>query len=329
MTTKKIFYNLIIAAFVLSSCQKDLDVFVPDPGQGAGPDSTWYNSIAATMPVGTLKNNLLLDIQRDSFVLNSSSVAVNTGTGLQCTFTGGSILTAANIPVTGKVFLETYLLKKKGDMIRMGTPTTSNGSMLVSGGEFFVRLVKDGAPLQLAQNGHFYVKYNDTPISGLMGIFNGVEASPSASFNWLPNMDTMNNRVFALNQSYEILSNQLHWINCDYFYDTANAPRTTVSAILPAHYTNANSVAYTVFNDMRSVIGMYGNETTRKFSTGKLPSNKQVTVVIISKQGDDYYLGHEQALTITPAAGTVGAQQVTVTPVRTSLADIKAYLNTL
>ena len=98
---------------------------------------------------------------------------------------------------------------------------------------------------------------------------------------------------------------------------------------MPAYYTNANTVAYTVFNEMRSVIGMYGNETTRKFGTGKLPSNKQVTVVIISKQGDDYYLGHQQALTNTPVPGSIGDQQVTVTPVKTSIENIIAYLDTL
>ncbi|MEP7163261.1 MAG: hypothetical protein ABI741_01130 [Ferruginibacter sp.] len=330
MTTKKILYNLIAAAFFLSSCQKDLDEFIPDPG-AAGPDSTWFNTITTTMPVATLKNKLLLDIQRDSFLLNPGTVTVTTtGSGLQCSIAQGVILDPIGQPVVGKVYLETHLLKKKGDIIRMGTPTISNGSMLVSGGEFFIRLIKDGVELQLSTNGHINVKYDDPPVSGLMGLFNGIEANPAAPFNWLPNMDTLNNRVYTFNQSYEVLTNRLHWINCDYFYDTSSAtPRTTVSAVLPAHYTNANTVAYTVFNDLRSVIGMYGNDVSRKFSTGQLPSNKQVTVIIISKQGDDYYLGHQQALTMTPTAGTIGDQQVAVTPVKTSFENIQAYLNTL
>ena len=329
MTTKKILYNLIIAAFLLSSCQKDLDLFVPGPS--TGPDSTWYNTVTATMPVGTLKNKLLLNIQKDSFVLNSgTTTTVTTAAGLQCIFAAGVVLDPIGQPVTGNINLETHLLKKKGDMIRMGTPTSSNGNMLVSGGEFFIRLIKNGVELQLATNGHINVKYDDAPVSGLMSVFNAVETTSQSSFNWLPNMDSLNNQVNTFNQSYHVLCNRLHWINCDYFYDTTAAtPRTTVSAILPAHYTNANTVAYTVFNDLRSVIGMYGNETTRKFKTGNLPSDKQVTVVIISKQGDDYYLGHQQALTITPSAGTIGAQQVMVTPVKTSFENIQAYLDTL
>ena len=326
MTRKIIFYTVLIASVALSSCQKDLDLFVPDPINGY--DSTWYNTLDNTMPVADLKTTLLLPIYKDSFVLNTSNITVTAGSGLQCIFNGGSILTSANVPVTGRIYLETHLLKKKGDIIRMGTPTISDGRLLVSGGEFFIRLTKDGNELHLAQNGHASIQYDDSPTSSLMNIFNGEDTNPIA-FNWLPNMDSLNSGVFPLNQStYDILTNQLHWINCDYFYDTTGIPRTIVSAGLPSNYTNANTVAYTVFNDMRSVVGMYGNATTKKFSSGKLPANKQITVVIISKQGNDYFLGHEQATTVG-SSGTINNQQVTVTPVITSLDNIKAYLNSL
>jgi hypothetical protein len=191
-----------------------------------------------------------------------------------------------------------------------------------------LQLIKDGIPLTISQNSHTYVKYSDANVSNLMSVFNGVESN-AVAFTWLPSIDTLNNKITTLNQTYEIMSNRLGWINSDYFYDTTGVQRTTVTAVLPSYYTNANTVAYTVFNDMRSVIGMYGNETARKFSTGKLPSNKQVTVVIISKQGDDYYLGHQQAITNTPVLGSIGDQNVIVTPVKTSIENIKAYLNTL
>ena len=324
MTRKIILYTLLIASVALSSCQKDLDQFVPDPSTGY---DTWYNTIDNTMPVGDLKQNLLLPVYKDSFNLNTTTVTINTGSGLQCNFIAGSIQNAANNPVTGNIFIETYLLKKKGDMIRMSTPTTSNGRMLVSGGELFVRLTKDAGELNLTNTGRYYISYNDSAASSLMRLFDGDETNP-AIFNWLPTQDSMGFVSAALNQSYSLSTNRLHWINCDYFYDTTGIPRTIVSAGLPASYTNANTVAYTVFNDMHSVIGMYGNATTRKFSSGKLPANKQITVVIISKQGNDYFLGHEQGTTVG-SSGTVNDQQVIVTPVITSLDNIKAYLNSL
>ena len=321
MIRKIIFYLLLIASVTLSSCQKDLDQFVPDPSTGY---DTLYNTIDNTMPVADLKYNLLLPIYKDSFNLGTATTNVNTGSGLQCNFIPGSIYNAANTPVTGKIFIETYLLKTKGDMIRMSTPTTSNGRMLVSGGEFFVRLTKDGGELNLGS--HYYIKYDDPAPASLMTRFDGDETNP-AIFNWLPTQDSLGS-LSTLNQSYLLSTNRLHWINCDYFYDTSGIPRTTVSANLPSTYTNANTVAYTVFNDIRSVTGMYGNATTRKFCSGKLPANKIITVVIISKQGNDYFLGHEQVTTVG-SSGTINNQEVTVAPVITSLDNIKTYLNSL
>lgn len=321
---KKIFiYSFIIIA-IGSSCQKDLDMFVPDPV--AGPDSTWFNTLSSGMPVASLKASLMLASNKDSIQLTGTSASITTGAGLQCTFPGNSIITGANTPVTGMIKLESYLLQKKGDMIRMGTPTTSNGRVLVSGGEFFVRLTKDGNELQMAPGATVNIRYADAQPIQAMSLFFGSEVNP-AVFDWLPNMDTIN-RVYALSQTYEVLSNRLRWINCDMFYDTTGIPQTIVSAGLAAQYTNANTVAFTVFDDMRSVVGMYGNATTRKFSTGRLPINKPITVIVISKQGNDYYLGHQQVTTVGNS-GTVGAQTVPVTPVLTSLANIISYLDNL
>jgi hypothetical protein len=326
--TKKILTSLIAAAFILSSCQKDLDLFVPDPGSHSGADSTWYNNVTGTMPVAGLKNDLLLHIQKDSFQVGATAVIVNTANGMQCSMNAGSLVSPSNHPVVGKVYLESLLLKKKGDMIRMGTPTVSEGKLLVSGGELFLSMRNDSFALQFSQNSNFFVEYPDTGISTQMNVYNGI-TNIQAPLGWQLNDDTAHNQVFPNNQSYLIKSNRLNWINCAYLYDTAGIQQTIVSASLPAHYTNANTIAYTVFNDMRSVVGMFGNEATKKFSSGKLPVNKQVTVVVISKQGNDYYLGHAQTTTSSSSTGSTGAQQVTVNPVITSFNNILAYLESL
>lgn len=320
-----LFFYLLITVTFLGSCQKDLDEFIPDPT--SGPDSTWYNIINNTMPVSDLKARLLLDIRRDSLSLTNTSTTYLTGADLQLAIPAGALSSLNNIPVTGNITLESHLIKKKGDFIRMGIPTISNGRMLVSGGAFFIRFLKDGNELKVTQQNNIIARIPDPAPTPLMKKFDGDESNP-VSFNWLQNLDTAFNNVTALNQIYQVSTNTLRWINCDYFYDTAGIQQTTVSAILPYNYTNANSMAFTVFNDMRSVVGMYGNATTRKFSTGRLPVNKSITVVVISKQGNDYFLGHEQVIT-TGIPGTVGYMPVTLTPVITTLDNIKAYLDTL
>ena len=325
---KIIFYTLLIASVALSACQKDIDQFVPDPSTGS---DTWYNTINNTMPVADLKTSLQLPIYKDSFELMTSPATVMTGSGLQCYFSPGSVVTNANVPVIGKVFIETHLLKTKGDIIKMGTPTVSDGKLLVSGGELFIRLTQNGNELQLSQqpqNSHYYISFGDPQPSALMKLFNGDGTNPG-SFNWIPDQDTSNLVSTQVALTYSIKTNQLHWINCDHFYDTTGIPQTIVSANLPASYTNANSIAFISFNDIRSVVGMYGNVVTRKFSSGRLPANKSITVVVISKQGNDYFLGHQQSLTTGSSTGTINNQEVTVTPVITSLDNIKAYLDTL
>lgn len=323
---KTLLFTLLIGCMAFSACQKNLDVFVPDLPNATG---TWYNTITSAMPVSGLKADLRLPIYKDSFNVNGLPVTATTGSGLQCYFPSGSIVSAGGMPVVGTVDLETYLLKSRGDMIKMSTPTTSNGRLLVSGGEIFIRLSQNGTELQLAQQqaGQYFLEFDDPQPSALMNLFTGDESNLSL-FNWLPTADTIN-RVFTSSQTYSIRTNRLRWINCDHFFDTTGIPQTIISAGLPLNFTNANSMAFISFNDIRSVVGMYGDVLTRQFSSGRLPANKQITVVVISKQGNDYYLGHQQSITNGSSTGTISSQEISVTPVLTSLSNIRAYLDTL
>jgi hypothetical protein len=328
---KKIVTILLTAGMLfLYSCQKNSDIFVPDTGQINAPDTSWYSTITTTMPVSALQTNLLAEPVRDSFEVSNTTTIITTSNGVQCTFPANSFVSSTGQAITGKVYIDVLLIKKKGDMVLMNKPTTSNGNMLVSGGEIFIRIKKDGQEIQLAPNAKIYLRYTDQPVNPLMKLFFGNDATPGR-FNWLPNTDTLNNYIGTniQNQVYEILTNHIHWINVDYFYDTVNSVRSTVSAQLPSNYTNANTTAFLVFKDFRSVLGMYGDVTERRFTTGKVPNGKAAIVIAISKQGNDYFLGKETITTgINVTAGTIN-QKVLLTPVKTSLADIKAFLATL
>src|SRR5205085_9635818 len=128
----------------------------------------WHNVISSFMPVVSLKNNLLLPMTHDSFTISNTPVSITSSQGLECHFPVGCLHTPNGQPATGKVYFESILLKKKGDIIRMGTPTTSNGRMLLSGGEFFIRLRTDSGELQLLQGSTIYVKYADPSPSTAM-----------------------------------------------------------------------------------------------------------------------------------------------------------------
>ena len=97
---------------------------------------------------------------------------------------------------------------------------------------------------------------------------------------------------------------------------------------MDTHFTNANTIVFTVFKEMRSVAAMKAEASSHKFISGKLPVGKQITVVAISKMGEDYYLGYESAVTQIPVTNPL-LQHVRVAPVKKSLAEILTYLGSL
>ncbi len=326
MNKKTFILVLIIAAFTLNACEKDTDVFVPDPNQLIGPDTNWHTAIPTPVSVASLRNSLLIAPYLDTITVNAGSVTINTPFGIQVTFPPHCCTNGAGQNVTGKVDVEMQMLKKKGDMIRLDKPSTYNDTMLLTAGEIFIQLKKDGQALQLAPNVKINVRYVDLPVNQQMEFFVGDETN-AARFNWLPNPDPVNNTVVTSPQAYEISTNRLRWISLAQVFDLNTVAKVKVSADIAPYFTNSNTVSFAVFKDLRSVVSMPGDINTRQFVSPKLPVGKQITVVVLSKQGNDHYLGYESAITQLPGVNL--AQQVKVVPVKRSVPEIIAYLNSL
>jgi hypothetical protein len=326
--SKKIFILILFAGgLFLNACQKDIDVFVPDPGQLNGPDSSWQNTITATMPVSVLKSSLLTEPYLDSINVNANIATITTPLGIQLNFPPNCCVNAASQPVTGKVEVEIQVVKKKGDMIRLDKPSTYNDSMLITAGQLFIRLKKEGQPLQLAPGVRFNINYVDLPTNQQVKFFVGDESNAQA-FNWLPTPEPNLDTITITPQFYQVYTKRLRWISIAQQVEINTVAKVSVVADMANYFTNANSIAFTVFKDLRSVVAMRPDLTTRKFITGKLPVGKAITVVVISKQGNDYYLGTESAVTQNPASNP-SVQQVHVVPIKKSLAEIISYLNAL
>jgi hypothetical protein len=327
MKQRVFIWILLAGGLLLNACQKDIDVFVPDAGQLNGPDTSWHTTVSATMPVSVLKNKLSDEPYLDSIIVNANIASVITPFGVQINFPANCCATAVGQPVTGKVQVEVQLVKKKGDMIRLNKPSTYNDSLLITAGQIFIRLKKDGQVLQLAPTIRYNIHYVDLPVNTQMKFFTGDETNPER-FNWLSNPDPLNNTVNPGTQAYEIYSNRLGWISLAYNPNLNTSGSTVLTADIAPYFTNANSIAFTVFREFRSVVAMQGDLNTRKFITGKLPAGKQITVVVISKLDNDYYLGYESAITVAATSSTP-IQHVRVEPIKKSLTEILSYLSTL
>ena len=325
MRLTSIIFSLLLSLVLCSSCQKNLDEFIPD--NQAGPDTTWLPVVTSTMPVFSLRNSLLMEVKKDSTELLTAPVTINATSGIQCMIPVNSFLTAAGTPVTGRIHINTLLVRKRGEFIRMGIPTTSNGRLLVSGGAIFISARKENTNLQLGTNGRIYLHYADNPLLLNLKVFNS-EQNPGPGFNWILNQDSINNKVMVSNNAYDILSNRLQWIGAHSILDTNSLAQTSISVRLPSNYTNSNTIVYVSFDDFRSVTALNSNYSARLFTSGRIPVGKHVTVVVLSKQADDYYLGYQQTITAA-SAGTTGHQLVNITPVKKSLDSIKQYLDNL
>ena len=325
MKTKIILFHLMITALLFTSCQKDTDLFIPDT-TSVGLDTNWVSAVTDLSPVSDMKRLLKKDNLLDS-VDATAGGTFQTSEGLTVIVLPGSLQLLNGQPATGRIHVETHVIKQKGDMVRFDKPTTSFGRILISGGEIFVRIRKENEELHLAPGKTIYIKYNDDTPTSLMKLFYGDESNPER-FNWVPlNLNT-SAAVTITSQGYDIVTDKLRWINCDYFFADSTGAGVNVIASLPADYTNANTSVYLVFKEMKSVVGMYGDAASKKFSSSKIPSGKAAIIVSITKKGtNSYYLGHETI--ITGQTNLNGPHVVPLKPQPTSLSDIKSYLATL
>ena len=317
---------MVSGLVLMMSCQKDVDRFTPN-GTPVGVDTNWVSIISSSSPISELRVSLDKHNILDSIDCSIGGSIV-TPEGLSIFISPASFLLSNGLPANGKLYSESLLIKQRGDMILVDKPTTSNGRILISGGEVFLKFRKESEEVHLAPGKRVYLKYADPAPSPLMRVFMGDESNPER-FNWVPVSDSFNLVGIGNPNSpaYEFATSNLRWVNCDRFADTSGQ-RVSVVASLPIDYTNANTAVYLVFHDINSMLGMYGDQTTKKFASPKVPVGRSVVVVSISKKGpNSYYLGHQSVT--TALTGTVASQVVPLSPQPTSLSDIRAYLATL
>ncbi len=106
------------------------------------------------------------------------------------------------------------------------------------------------------------------------------------------------NATGIVTRGYELLSKRLRWVNAAYFIDSTQ-PRTRINAFLPPNFTNSNTSAFAVIKDQRIVVRLNPELSNRTFFAVNIPLNKSITIVAISKIGEDLYWSAKE-VTTTP-----------------------------
>jgi hypothetical protein len=104
--------------------------------------------------------------------------------------------------------------------------------------------------------------------------------------------------------------------------------RTRLEVDLPAHYTNNNTLAFVSLNRYRAMIRLNANSGTRTFQSGLLPVNEPITLVVLSKQGDRYFM-KQQSFTLDYPHQNSLFDRKSVEPTITDLVSIQQYLDQL
>lgn len=230
---------------------------------------------------GLMEDNLESLVQTFTLDLESTSNKLTFETDAGCTFIfSPQRFTFNGSEVSGEISIDVIEIFDKGTMAITGKHTmTDNDSILISGGEFFIK----------AYQGEDILDYPstykvDVPIelsgtySNKMQLFTGGE-NFNSSQSWVsaPNIsDTWG----VFNQSdvqlpfYQLHLTGFQWFNCDRFVDDPR-PSIDLDIKIPSEFDNQNSIVYLALKGEKSSLGIA--------TKGKYPEGMDIHLIFVSE----------------------------------------------
>ena len=330
---KNVLFILFTSVLFAGCAKKNSDSFFPYENNPLN-DTTWVEQPSNAASVNRLAEVLTLAAKQDSLQVTTTT-RIRFSEFLDITFPADFCRFPNGGAVTGKVKVEVTHLRKNGDFIRFARPTTSYGRLLVSGGSFFIKVTKEGQDLVMDQTKSITLHIRDASPVTAMRVFYGetnlqlpLPAGTNPSFTWVPNTDSASTVNVVTRQDslgiyrgYDLTSTRFKWVNCDYFVDSTQ-PKTRISAILPANYTNTNTAVFAAFKDQKVVVQLYSDFASRSFTAPNIPINKSIILVSISKIGDDLFLA-------TKEVNVESNLRVNLTPEKKTKAQLDLFLDAL
>lgn len=321
---------------ILVACNKENsnnNSFTPYTGNPLN-DTAWIKTITGDAPIFKLADTIFQKIVIVDSIDLTKEVDLNYGDSLELELHAGSC-TSGGTPQDGRAKIEIIRIQTRGDFIKAYRPNNSFGYPLETAGGFFIRITKNGNELALSPGSSIKIKYIDiAPALPNMQAFYGKESLPfpvgalDSAHTWKRDVDTSYIKTFVKQSGsnyktgYELMATKLRWISAHRYLDSTVA-KTNIYAILPPNCTNKNTQVFAVFDKNRTVLALNSDLRTRSFTTSNIPLKAKITLVSISKIGNDLYLGTK---TINDVGTVVN---YTVTPEKKSLGQILDYLNAL
>lgn len=191
--------------------------------------------------------------------------------------------------------VEVTTVLSKGDLLARNLPTaTTGGQMVESTGVVYLQASCKGAPLQLDKNKGSYIKIQipAPEVKTGMKVYAGVVDGLSKLTNWEPTTDTAFWAEWPLSNGnkqtgYELITKQLGWSNCA---RPVIEQTSSFCVTLPTQFNALNTRAFLVFDNIRALAELTGNDTSSQFCFSGAPIGYPVRIVVVSKTGDQYWL---------------------------------------
>ena len=334
---KQLKVGIIFLVLGLLGCAEDVDRFTPDP-----PDDVEL--------VGDI-GRFFDQIDKSQFTTTQSvysdfPINVVTPRNTIVSAPGSAFEDFDGNIATGFIDLQIMELRTPGEILMAGIPTETYGTLLQSGGEFFITASQNGEKLRLRDGMQIQLRVEDNDPKDEMELWYGVTEDVPGQGQVQTWDDADNDPVrwdnvtvseWTLQDSsqggvitgfgYECFSDSLNWINIDLFYDLPEEERTDVCVDLPEIFGNVNTVVYLIFEDFNGIIALPGDPEGMQFcnfyskyiQTG-VPLGAPVTFVVISEQGEDCYYYAQVSTNL------VLDHLEVIEPEKTALEDIKDAL---
>ncbi|MEI9808380.1 MAG: hypothetical protein WDO16_11195, partial [Bacteroidota bacterium] len=221
-------------------------------------------------------------------VNNVSGGVMTTSGGAKIHFPANGFVTESGAPVSGNVDIAVKEIFTPIDMILNNMPAMSGGLPLESGGEFEVKVTKNGQRLKLASGNFLQIEIParaNVDMNG-MQVFNGVKDA-KGNIDWSPN-STPGNFVVGDSTLFthsSLFCDSVNWINCDKFY---NEPTVSFS-VYPANApSNDSTNVFVHLTGRNSVVKMNWTQGLSYFNSDKLLAVPSTIVGISIKNGQLY-----------------------------------------
>jgi hypothetical protein len=331
------------AFFAGTSCTKELSGEFTQYQNNPLNDTIWATSLKATDAVNTIVNDVMPAVEKETFNLENSRNEIKVGgnDSFRIYFDKGIFTSLENGVVTpvkpeGTAEIQIFRIRRTGDLIKCLRSTQSGNVLMETAGGFFIRVIKNGKELSIANGKSYEVKWIETGADPKndMRQFYANESNPTHDYNvtdpnfeWKPDAYSTIIELFwepgnPRKTSYQMTLSSLRWVSMQRNVVVNSNSKLRLTTIFPPNYTNKNTTVFAYYKKQKTVVKLDFDYATRSFKTDLLSPSAEIKIVSISKIGSNYYLSEKEVSNLTTAVSIIK-----LVPEKISLAKLQAYLD--